>query len=131
MESCSLSHKSGGSPLKSIKCDTQCLIKVLERRFTLQKARPLAAKFSASPHHTQSIDSQQHVTSCLQSASAAPEGSVFLPPIIPRTVVCRRISHLLSILISFNERAWALAAVPRHTFILIYPANSQVLQVLQ
>lgn len=43
MESCSLSHiKSGSGPLKSTKCDTQCLIKkkkkALERRFRLQKA---------------------------------------------------------------------------------------------
>ena len=76
------------------------------------KGSSAGGELSASPHHTPSIDSQQRVTSCLENASTAPEASVFLPPIIPRTADCRRISHPLSILISSNERGWALAAVP-------------------
>lgn len=49
-----------------------------------------ARRGSAPPLITaESIHSQQHVTSCLENASAAPGGSEFLPPIVPRSVDCR------------------------------------------
>lgn len=70
-------------------------------------------------------------SSMLGAVWAAPGGSAFLPPTVPRTDDCRRISHSLSSLISSNERDSTLAEVPCHTFVLIYPSLSQCLHVLQ
>ncbi|KAM7424760.1 hypothetical protein PAMA_000898 [Pampus argenteus] len=64
---------------------------------------------------------------CLENASAAPGGSLLLPPIVPRTGDCRRISHSLSILISCNERE-ARTPPPRppsHVHI-VSPADSRL-----